>query len=123
MTDERSIAALDVVERHANGHATEDELSVAGDAARAAVHDAAAYAAYAAYAARAAVYAARAARAARDAALAAYDAALSARDAVRDAAAYAAYAARVASVAAYATQKEMFIKLCEGRSPWQEEAK
>ncbi len=36
MTDERSIAALDVAERHANGLATDDELSAARDAAEAA---------------------------------------------------------------------------------------
>lgn len=32
MADARSIAALDVVERYANGQATDDELSAAGDA-------------------------------------------------------------------------------------------
>jgi hypothetical protein len=36
MTDERSIAALDVAERHANGHATDKELAAAWDAAGAA---------------------------------------------------------------------------------------
>jgi hypothetical protein len=36
MTDPRSIAALDVAERYANGAATQDELTAAGAAARAA---------------------------------------------------------------------------------------
>jgi len=36
MTDPRSVAALDVAERHADGHATDDELAAARDAARAA---------------------------------------------------------------------------------------
>ena len=39
MTDPRSIAALDVAERHANGQATDQELDAAGDAARAAARD------------------------------------------------------------------------------------
>ena len=37
MTDPRSIAALDVAERHANGNATDEELTAAREAARAAV--------------------------------------------------------------------------------------
>ena len=41
MTDERSIAALDVVERYANGRATDEELAAAGAAARDAARDAA----------------------------------------------------------------------------------
>ena len=48
MTDERSIAALDVAERHANGYATDDELAAARDAARDAAWDAARAAARAA---------------------------------------------------------------------------
>ena len=41
MTDQRSIAALDVSERFANGNATQDELDAARDAARDAAWDAA----------------------------------------------------------------------------------
>ena len=48
MTDPRSVAALDVAERHADGHATDDELDAAWDAARAAAWDAARAAARAA---------------------------------------------------------------------------
>ncbi len=77
MTDPRSIAALDVAERHANRQATDEELKVARDAANAAW--AAANAAWAAALAAAvavadavrAAAAARAAGAARDAARAA----------------------------------------------------
>ena len=39
MTDKRSINALDVAERYANGEATEDELAAARDAAWAAARD------------------------------------------------------------------------------------
>lgn len=41
MTDERSIAALDVAERHANGEASDEELAAARDAAWDAARDAA----------------------------------------------------------------------------------
>jgi len=41
MTDQRSITALDVAERHATGNATDAELSAAGAAARDAARDAA----------------------------------------------------------------------------------
>ena len=54
LEDPRSLTALDVAERHANGAASKDELAAAGDAARAATH-----AVYAADAAYAAAYAAR----------------------------------------------------------------
>ena len=68
MTDPRSLAALDVAERHANGEATNGELSAAWAAAGAAAWDAAGDAAHADadYAAWAAAGAA--ARAASDAA-------------------------------------------------------
>jgi hypothetical protein len=82
MTDPRSIAALDVAERFANGEATTEELKAAWDAAYAA-YDAAAWAAYDAAAYDADYAAARAADAARDAAARAADAA---RDAAYDAA-------------------------------------
>jgi hypothetical protein len=88
MTDQRSIAALDVAERHANGLATDEELDAAWAAAWGAARDAAGDAAWAA--ARAAAWAAAggAARdAARDAAWAAAWGAAggAARDAARDA--------------------------------------
>jgi hypothetical protein len=41
MTDWRSIAALDVAERHANGNATDEELAAAASAARSAAGNAA----------------------------------------------------------------------------------
>ncbi|MGV0954698.1 MAG: hypothetical protein ACOYBR_10330 [Fluviibacter sp.] len=97
MADPRSIAALDVAERYADGDATPDELSTAGDAARAAAGEAAGDAAWAAAwaaagdaagaAARVAAWAAAEA-AARDAAWAAAGAAawVAAGDAARDAA-------------------------------------
>jgi len=100
MTDERSLNALAVARRHAEGEATDEELLAASAAARAAARDASA----AAWAARAAARAARAASAAawdaardasaaaraaraaaRAASAAAWDAARDARDAVRDA--------------------------------------
>jgi hypothetical protein len=46
MTDPRSLAALDVAERHANGGATDAELSAARNAARDAARDAARAAAW-----------------------------------------------------------------------------
>ena len=82
MKDERSVKALDIAEKYANGLATDEELN----AAKAAASDAAGDAAYAAYAAAYAAYAAdwTAARAAAMAA--ASDAAWDAWDAAWDAA-------------------------------------
>ena len=96
MTDPRSIAALDVAERHAGRLATDDELAAAGDAAGAAARAAAWDAAWAAAWDAAWDEAWAAARAAaRDAARAA------ARDAAWDAARAAAWdAARDAAGAA-----------------------
>jgi len=81
MKDQRSIDALDVAERYANGDATEDELAAAGLAARAATGSAAEAAAEAAWVAAGAA----AGRATWDAALAAaWEAArASAREAAR----------------------------------------
>ena len=103
MTDQRSLSALDVAERHAHGSATDDELAAAGAAAWDAAWDAAWAAAWAAAgdAAWAAAWTA-AGDAARDAAWAARDAAWAAawvaawaaRDAAWDAAWAAASAAQ-----------------------------
>ena len=92
MTDQRSLDALDVAERFANGEATHQELIAAYDAAYAAARTAAYAAGLAADAARAAA-AAAAADAARTAARAARAARTAAHDAAHDAA-YAAYAAQ-----------------------------
>jgi uncharacterized protein YjbJ (UPF0337 family) len=119
MTDARSVAALDVAERYANGKATTKELAAAWDAA----WDAAWAGWHAAGAARDAAGAARdaardaawaaawaAAGAARDAAGAARDAAWdAARDAARDAAWAAAWAA--AWDAAREAQKAEFLRV------------
>jgi hypothetical protein len=84
LTDQRSIAALDVAERHANGMATDEEVRAARDAAVAAAG--AAWAAAVAAAGAAAEAAARAAAwaAARAAAWAAWAAAWAARAAAGD---------------------------------------
>jgi len=95
MTDQRSLDALDVAEHFANGLASEEELRVARDAARAAWSTAAV---------------------ARDAARAAWSTAWVAY-AARDAAGEAAYAAMAASDAAGAATKEAqarkLIEICE----------
>jgi hypothetical protein len=119
MTDPRSIAALDVAERFANGQATADELDTAQAAAGAAARAASWEAAWAV-----AEDAARAARAARDAARAAAGAvaeaaawaAWGAAGAVaEDAARAAGAAARAASwEAARAAQAEKFKEMVTG---------
>ena len=108
MADARSIAAIDVAERYANGEATGKELAAAGAAAW-----------DAAWAARAA------GAAARDAAWAARNAAVAAAwDAARDASWAAAWAAALAAAgdadrAARAAQHEMFVRMLDGTAPWQ----
>ena len=116
MADKRSLGALDVAERFADGLATQSELAAAKAAAkvasRAATRTASRAAAWAAAwaASRAAAWAASRA-AARDAAWAA------ARDASWDAARAAARAARAAARAARAAELEaqsvLFILMCE----------
>jgi hypothetical protein len=93
MTDQRSLNALDVAERFANGLATQAELAAAWDAARAAAGAAARDAAWAA--ARAAAW-----DAARAAAWAAWDASAAARD--------------TAWAAEREAQAVLFILMCEG---------
>jgi hypothetical protein len=90
ITDDRSIAALDVAERHANGEASDEELA----AARAAAEDAARAAEWAAWAAWAA----------------AWDAALAAAGGAARAAALAA-ARDAAGGGAWAAQHQAFIQL------------
>ena len=94
LADQRSIDALDVAERYANGAASKDDLASARAAARAAY--AAAYAARAAYAAAYAADVAYAAAYAADAA--AYAADVAARAAARD--------------SARAAQKQKLIEIC-----------
>jgi hypothetical protein len=103
MTDPRSIAAIDVAERHANGQATDKELAAARAAALDAAWDAVwAAAEAAAWAAARAATRAAARDAARDAARAAAEAAAwaaawaAAEAATRDAAEAAAWAAQSA---------------------------
>ena len=113
MTDQRSIDALDVAERYANGEATDAELAAALDAAEAAraARDAAWAAEAAAWgAARDAAWAARAARAAwaaRAALDAAEAAAWDAADATAWDARYATLADCDAAAAARAARDEM----------------
>ena len=104
MADERSITALDVAERHADGLATDDELAAARGAAHAAAWDAA----------RAAAWDAAWAAAHAAARAAAWDAALDAALAAVRAAAWAA-----AHAAARAAQADMLRKMCRGEALWQ----
>ena len=107
MTDPRSLAALNVAERHAKGEATDYELASAEDAARAA-------ATASEDAARAAAFDAKAA--AFDAADVAWAAADVARDAARDAAwaaEAAAWAAEVAAEAAQAAERKAQQKILD----------
>ena len=112
MTDPRSLAALDVAERHARGDATDAELAAAGAAARAAAWDAARAAARAAAwaAAGAAAWDAAEAAAAEAAAAAAAEAAAAA---AAEAAAAAAAAAQAAAEAARAAQAARLREMCE----------
>ena len=119
MTDPRSLEALKVVERFANGEATQEELDAAWNATQNARN-----AAQAAWhtAGTAAWHAARAAWHAAGAALphagvAAGAAAWNAAWAVRDAAWH---ADREAWHAAGTSQKGLFIDMCNGKAPWQE---
>ena len=108
MTDQRSVAALDVAERFANGDATKEELDAARAEAWAAARAAAGAAAWAAAGSAAWSAAGSAAGAA------AWDAAGAAAGAAARDAAWAA-----ARDAARAAQRDMFIAMCEGRAPWQ----
>ena len=131
MTDERSIAALDVAEKYTNGEATKDELNAASAAASVAASDAAnaAVRASASAAARASTSAAEWAAASAAASAEASAAAWAATRAAASAAAWAAvrYAANAAvryaasaaaSNAAWAdardAQKQQFIKIISG---------
>ena len=105
MTDQRTIDALDVAERYANGEATEDELAAAWSDARATR-----YARYTTLAAcDAAAAATAAARAAARAAADAAEAAWSAWSAAAAATAAATAATAAARAAAWEAEQEMGI--------------
>ena len=115
MTDQRSIDALDVAERYANGEATQAELAAAWDAAGAAAWLAAGAAARdAAWAAAWLAAGAAAWLAAEAARAAARAAAWAAWDAERAAGAAAVEAERAAVEAARAAQKEVFAWIVSG---------
>lgn len=128
ITDQRSKDVLDVAERFANGNATDTELDAARHAAWHAARDADW---------DVACEAARAVakdtpwNAAKDAAWNAAGAAAkeaawnAAGTGARDAAWIAAWTAAkdAAWIAAKDAQSEMFIAMCEGRAPWQEQSK
>lgn len=107
MTDQRSIDALNVAERHANGNSTDAARSAAWDAARSAASSSASSAARDAACAAASSAASSAAWAAASSAAgaAASSAGAAARDAARD--------------AACAAQKQTLIAMCTGNAPWQ----
>lgn len=92
MADERSKEALNIAERHANGHATSEDLAAAWDAAWDAAWAKSSAAAWAACSAAVSV-------ASRAASRASYRAASGGAD--------------------LASQLEMMIAMCEGRAPWQ----
>lgn len=108
MEDQRSIDALDVAEKFADGESSDEELEAARGAAFAAAMDAAFAAAMDATWA-----------ATRDAAWAATWAAT--RGVTKVAAMGAAWAAACAAAmeADREDQEKMFIEMCEGRAPWQ----
>lgn len=116
MTDQRSVAALDVAERHASGDATDAELAAALDAALDAAWDAA-DAAWAAAGAAAGAMAGSATWSAAAADAAAWDAARTAvRAAAWDAADAARTAAWAAADAAWDAQKAKFIEMVEAHT-------
>lgn len=96
MDDQRSIDALDVAEKYANGKATERELSDARDAAWDAINATAFASSWAA-------------------AFAAANAAASAAEWAAETAASSAATRDTAE----ATQEDMLIKMCHGQAPWQ----
>ncbi len=122
MTDSRSIAAIDVAERFANGEASVEELETANAAARAAASAAASAEAYATTsaaraAARAAASAARTATYAANAAASAARAAVYASDAAAEAEAYAADAAAGAASYAAAWARKIAV-MKESQATW-----